>query len=1607
MNVGCIVLRFFCLSVVLPMPMSQAEAGVSGAEPNGFLAEAGQVTMSMDRPVDVRQGSEGSIYTFMGDSNVLEHVVLQGSEDEYSGGRPLPVDEDGRASFLVRFSAPALSAYTGSVQGIPGTSRRVTGKHRLDIRAPASRAYMTWLEEQQLDRVELLGDYLQRSLTIERSLRIVVNAVVLRLTPVEAERVNSRPDVVNVERNKQHRIQTDFGPAWIQADEVWSGNSGPAGGSGTHGEGVVIGIIDTGINMQHPAFAATDTQGYTHENPLGDGNYAGWCNPAHPDHDPSLQCNSKLIGMWDFVGDGPIDLNGHGSHVAATAAGNFVDIDWDGFEFAYVARVSGVAPRSNLISYSVCSADGWCSDEHVVAAIEQAVVDGVDVINESIGIGGNTYQGIKQQAYLGALEAGVLTVRATGNSGPSTGSIGPEPPWVLSVGASTHDREVIDSSVQSNPALADRLAQFSSRGPSSGAVFKPDLAAPGVSILAAVHADDDETERYQLISGTSMASPHIAGAAALLRALYPDWTPMEVASALRGSANIDSIFNHDGTKAGVHDFGNGRLNLSAAANAVLLLDETPEVFEASDPAEEGDPRTLNLPALSDRQCDRVCSWERVFRNPTDQTLEWTASYHGTGQIEFLPASFSLGPGESVTVVIQADMRLSESVGSRIRGEGRARWTNSNATVPDLVMPVFVDGGTRSSDRFPADVAIHSDQRALNAGQEVTFTAEFSAYHTADYHLHIQLPPGLDYVAGSASNGLSYDAGHHSLSWDGPMTTIASLMPVVDNPVGYVPIRNFIPGGTTFVDWFIVGLVGLDYWYAGMRLDGIWPHGGAGVLYPLDPTMQALRQNSSLPGYARSPGLIAPFWTDIRFGWQQDGSVYPGRLYRARGVGAAGKRWYVWEWNDVTLADRPDLRFTFQFWLDDGGDDHRIVYGPGDWEQYSDYTVGFQDVRAQSGDMLFYNDTGSRPRSGDEYRIVYEPETITVEFTSYVDAPTLEPLVVDAELSSSAVEITDTAWTAVYVTEPTGLAFSQSPRLATADRAIQPGVQVEVVDSLGNRVDIDGVMVELELEGVADGLIGVVARSTESGLAVFPNIAVAVVGGAHRLVATAAGLDDGLSTPMSVVEMTNCANVTDIPEAECEALTDFALATGVSEWSDNSGWLDAGSTTACTRHGVTCVSGRVFALDFVLNNLSGELPQSLSALHQLDSLRLVNNSLSGSLPGFLAELPALRSLNLALNHFRGGLPAEWESMDQLISLNLNGTLIAGSLPGWIGNLTALRELRMSQTRLSGSIPPEIGNLHNLQSLWLRSNRLTGSIPPEIGQLKQLHTLALRGNPIEGELPVEMGQLQNLRTLFLYSTSLRGNLIEELAGLPALDRLHLSDNLMQGQLPANFAQISSARIVWLENIGLQGRLPEQIGGMTNLESLWLGGNSLHGFLPEDIGDLSELRWLGLGDIFSSEEIPEWRDLNHLFGEIPGSIVQLDKLQSLTLSGNCLRASGSTLDFVQQFDPGFPDNQFCQLMLAWIEPISGDVSGGDSIEMFGMEFSTETEVEIAGQPCAELEFHDENRLVCKIPPGSEGYADVLVRNPDGSEHLLARGFEYIDPNTVFKDRFQSDMP
>ncbi|WP_100657374.1 S8 family serine peptidase [Alteromonas flava] len=769
-------------------------------------------------------------------------------------------------TYIVHFNNAPVALYDGGVEGLeatsPGASFELKGvksnSSKLDVNSPEVVAYSSFLERNQNETLDAVTELASNAKLLARY-KYALNAAAISLTPSEAEQVAKLPGVKFVERDQLFTLDTDTGPGLIGAPAVWDG-SAPDNGVGVAGEGVVVGIIDSGINTDHDSFADISGDGYDHENPLGEGVYLGDCAG-----DFASLCNDKLIGVYSYpvitdnYDDTSVfppnlpkngeDYGGHGTHVASTAAGNILyDVPESTPEFGAVEssgvptgfvfdRISGVAPRANIISYQVCFGGrsqagdtyGDCPGAAIAAGIESAIADGVDVINYSISGGGFSWGSSTELAYLSARNAGIFVATSAGNGGPGASTTPKHAPWYTAVAAAEHGRSVeyaksigtftggdsdladIDGVSNSggitasivyagdyenpnsdddpaqclepfpagtfsgeivvcdrgsiarvqkavnvadggaggyvlanlqggatslnsdayvipgihisaddgdalkawlasgeghtatiaassgelviDPSRVDVLAGFSSKGPSTTiSTLTPTITGPGVNIYAA-YADqqfghdghEPAAGDFDYLSGTSMSSPHVAGAAALVKSAKPNWSPDNIRSALAMTAT-PTVIKEDGVTPGDwFDMGSGRVQVDLAVQAGLVMDETAQNYVNANPNAGGEPRSLNIPSVTDTNCVGVCTWTRTVTATKDGN--WTAAGGAISDgvvVSVSPETFTLAAGESQELEITVDVFNAES---DVWSFGIVNLTSDSS--PDLHLPVSV------------------------------------------------------------------------------------------------------------------------------------------------------------------------------------------------------------------------------------------------------------------------------------------------------------------------------------------------------------------------------------------------------------------------------------------------------------------------------------------------------------------------------------------------------------------------------------------------------------------------------------------------------------------------------------------------------------------------------------------------------------------------------------------------------------------------------------------------------------------------------------------------------------------------------------------------------
>ncbi|CAN6455307.1 unnamed protein product [Victoria cruziana] len=330
------------------------------------------------------------------------------------------------------------------------------------------------------------------------SYHYLINGFAIILSRQQADKLANKKEVANVVPDFSVRTATTHTPAFLGLpDGAWVAEGGPD----VAGKGVVIGFVDTGIDPTHPSFA-DGSFSKLYPVPL---HFSGICEVTKDF--PSGSCNQKLIGARHFAASAisrgmfntteihasPFDGDGHGTHTASIAAGNHgipVIVARNHFGDA-----SGMAPHAQIAVYKALYKNfgGFAAD--VVAAIDQAAQDGVDIISLSITPnrrppGVATFFNPIDMALLSAVKAGIFVVQAAGNTGPSFKSISSFSPWIFTVGAAAHDRTYSNSVVIGNGVIIPGLGLAPGTG--KDAMF---------TLISAIHAVNETVDSKDFYLG--------------------------------------------------------------------------------------------------------------------------------------------------------------------------------------------------------------------------------------------------------------------------------------------------------------------------------------------------------------------------------------------------------------------------------------------------------------------------------------------------------------------------------------------------------------------------------------------------------------------------------------------------------------------------------------------------------------------------------------------------------------------------------------------------------------------------------------------------------------------------------------------------------------------------------------------------------------------------------------------------------------------------------------------------------------------------------------------------------------------------------------------------
>ena len=755
--------------------------------------------------------------------------------------------------YIVQMIGDPVGAYEGEVAGLPAT--RPQAGANIDLNSPAVNGYTNHLRQQQNDVAASVG---ARKLY---SYVYAFNGFAAEMSAADAAKLRQNPNVVAVTKNEMVTVDTSSTPDFLGLTAkkgLWAKLGGVRPGLGLPrpgpGENIVIGIIDSGIWPEQPSFTDRNAANKFMYAPL-----AGW-SPACETGEQftAANCNRKLITAryfneawggdagidalrpWEF--NSPRDYNGHGTHTASTAGGNYGVMPTG--PATVFGPISGIAPRARIAAYKALwstvdasTASGQTAD--LVAAIDQAVADGVDVINYSISGTQTNFADPVEISFFFAADAGVFVAASAGNSGPTASTVAHPSPWITTVAAGTHNRSVsgsvtlgnnvtyygasiasgvgpaplinsdvaglpgasatmvnlcysagdnggvpvldpavvtgkivvcergvtarvnkslavqqaggvgmilVNPAAQSlnadfhviptvhlqntdkaaveayaatpgatatiNPASfnystpAPYTASFSSRGPltaGAGDLLKPDLIAPGQDILAAVAPPGAGGLEFNLLSGTSMSSPHVAGLGALMMDLYPTWSPTRIKSALM-TTGYDVLDGANSNPLVIFSQGAGHVRPNSAMDPGLVFDSnandwlaflcgtTTAVGASTCAALSGagyslDPSDMNVASIAIGDLPGSQTVKRTVTNVSNRAT-YHVSVSGLSGINVTgtPSTFTLAKNASQTIEItfsNASAPLNAYVG------GQITWSNDkhDVRVPVVIRPV--------------------------------------------------------------------------------------------------------------------------------------------------------------------------------------------------------------------------------------------------------------------------------------------------------------------------------------------------------------------------------------------------------------------------------------------------------------------------------------------------------------------------------------------------------------------------------------------------------------------------------------------------------------------------------------------------------------------------------------------------------------------------------------------------------------------------------------------------------------------------------------------------------------------------------------------------------
>ncbi|XOV78342.1 MAG: S8 family serine peptidase [Aestuariibacter sp.] len=480
-------------------------------------------------------------------------------------------------------------------------------------------------------------------------------------------------------------------------------------------------------------------------------------------------------------------------------------------------------------------------------------------------------------------------------------------------------------------SVQDAMYQASSRGPNADSdILKPNLLAPGQQILSGESpvAVGNEGQDFSIKSGTSMASPHVAGAAAIIKQLHPEWTPDQIMSAVTHTAVRDTLIDFDLTnELTPFDIGAGRLDVVRATQAELTFSEL---------------------GLASSDCYQECSWTVTVTNTTDGdiTVDVTESIMGTGyELDVTPGDATLAAGSETELTVTVNAIGAQTLDTWVFGS--ITWDDGNSETPEYYMPLAVNAISADS---PTLLNSSTDSSTAEAGSTVTLDATISNTSLADAielkatfddRLTVDTASVTAAVSGEAQS-TSYNAEENSVTWTGMLEPASFTIEEDSQPAdelalfgitSYFSMADFgaapLTCSATCDDSFVTVTTGSPISYLGEEYSTIHVSSNGFVVLGDDSTGANFSQTQELPSVDAPNNVVAPLWMDLDLaGGDGAGELYATDLNLSSdfGCGEFCSDYYIVEWRGAEIYQAPGESYTFQLWFEKGTDNAYFYYG---------------------------------------------------------------------------------------------------------------------------------------------------------------------------------------------------------------------------------------------------------------------------------------------------------------------------------------------------------------------------------------------------------------------------------------------------------------------------------------------------------------------------------------------------------------------------------------------------------------------------------------------------------------------------------------------------------